>query len=84
MRVLQGVQLKGDDEHVAAELLPHLELGMDPIVIVFFQGCGSGSVMDPDSIGSVDPDPGGQKLPTKVEKIKKINVLKCWMFSFES
>jgi hypothetical protein len=22
---------------------------------------------DPDSIGSVDPDPGGQKSPTKVE-----------------
>ncbi len=28
-----------------------------------------------------DPDPGGQKLPTKVEK--KIHVLKCWMTSFE-
>jgi hypothetical protein len=41
MRVLQSVQLKGDDEHVAAELLPHLELGMDPIVIVFF------TVVDP-------------------------------------
>ena len=27
------------------------------------QGCGSGSELDPDSIGSVDPDPdpGGQK-----------------------
>jgi hypothetical protein len=27
------------------------------------QGCGSrsGSQLDPDSIGSVDPDPGGQK-----------------------
>jgi hypothetical protein len=37
------------------------------------QGCGSGSGLDPDSIGSVDPapDPGGQKLPTKVEKICK-------------
>jgi hypothetical protein len=34
MRVLQGVQLKGDDKHVAAELLPHLELGVDPIVII--------------------------------------------------
>ncbi len=34
------------------------------------QGCGSGSGLDPDSIGPVDsdPDPGGQKLPTKVEK----------------
>jgi hypothetical protein len=25
------------------------------------QGCGSGSELDPDSIGSVDPDPRGQK-----------------------
>jgi hypothetical protein len=24
-------------------------------------------VADPDSIGSVDPDPGGQKRPTKVD-----------------
>ena len=50
----------------------------------------------PDSIGSVDqdqdldqdqdpdPDPGGQKLPTKVKKIKKFHILKCWMASFES
>jgi hypothetical protein len=30
-----------------------------------------------------DPDPGGQKLPTKKEKIIKLHVLKCWMFSFE-
>jgi len=29
-----------------------------------------------------DPDPGGIKLPTK-DKKKFINVLKCWMFSFE-
>jgi hypothetical protein len=28
-------------------------------------GSGSGSGLDPDSIGSVDPDPGGQKWPTK-------------------
>jgi hypothetical protein len=45
-------------------------------------------VADPDldSIGSVDldPDPGGQKRPIKVEKIKKFHVLKSWMFSFES
>ncbi len=27
----------------------------------------AGRVADPDSIGSVDPDPGGQKWPTKVE-----------------
>jgi hypothetical protein len=36
-------------------------------------------VADPDSIGS-----GGQKLPTKVKKIVKVHVLKCWMASFES
>ncbi len=41
------------------------------------------SFSDPDSIRSVDPDPGGQKLPTKIEKVKKFQVLKCWMFSFE-
>jgi hypothetical protein len=50
MRVLQGVQLQGDDENVAAELLPHLELGMDPIVIVFF------TVVDPKRFVS-DPTP---------------------------
>jgi hypothetical protein len=32
----------------------------------------------------LDPDPGRQKLPAKVEKIDKIHVLKCWMFSFET
>jgi hypothetical protein len=32
----------------------------------------------------MDPDPDGQKGPTKVEKIKKFHVLKCWMLSFES
>jgi hypothetical protein len=39
------------------------------------QGCGSGSQLDPDSIGSVDPDPdpGGQKWPTKVGKNLKIS-----------
>jgi hypothetical protein len=26
----------------------------------------------------VDPDPGGQKLPTKVEK-KEISCFRCWM-----
>jgi hypothetical protein len=53
---------------------------------VQYQGCGSGSALDPDSIGSMDPDsdPGGQKLPTKAEKIKNFHVLKCWMFSFAS
>jgi hypothetical protein len=29
------------------------------------QGCGSGSQLDPDSIGSVDPDPGEQNDPQK-------------------
>jgi hypothetical protein len=33
-------------------------------------------------IRNPDPDPGVQKLPTKVEKIKKFHVLKCWLFSF--
>ncbi len=42
-----------------------------------------GSGMDPDSIRSVDPNPGEQKWPTKMEKVKKFNGLKCWMFSFE-
>jgi hypothetical protein len=31
-----------------------------------------------------DPDPGGQKLPTNIEKSKKIHVLKYWMFFFEA
>jgi hypothetical protein len=47
------------------------------------------SVADPDPasliririrVGNTDSDPGGSKLPTKV---KKIQVLKCQMFSFE-
>ncbi len=39
------------------------------------QGSGSGS--DPDSIRSMDPNPGGQKGPTKVEKINKFHIFKC-------
>jgi hypothetical protein len=37
------------------------------------------SVSGPDSIRTVDPypDPGGQNLQTKVEKIYKFYVLKC-------
>ncbi len=37
-------------------------------------------------IRNPEPDPGGQKWPTKVEKIKSFVVLKCWirMASFES
>jgi len=42
---------------------------------------GSGSV---PYIRNPVSDPGGQKLPIKVEKIKKFHVLKCWMFSVES
>ncbi len=35
-----------------------------------------------DSIRSVDPDPGGQKLPTKIgEKNKKFHVSKCFFFN---
>ncbi len=33
--------------------------------------------MDPN------PDPGGQKLPTKKEKVKNFHVSKCWMFPCE-
>ncbi len=46
---------------------------------------GSRSGLDPDSLRSVDPypDPGGQKWPTKTKKVRKLNVLKCLMFSFE-
>jgi hypothetical protein len=32
-------------------------------------------------IRNPDPDPGGQTRPTKVEKIRKFHVLKCWMLS---
>ncbi len=48
----------------------------------FFQCCGSGSARIRIHFGQLDPDPdpGGPKLPTKV---KKIQVLKCQMFSFE-
>jgi len=63
------------------------QAGFQHRFITFRQGCGSGSEVDPDSIGygkwiririrNPDPDPGGQKWPTKVEKIKKLNVLKC-------
>jgi hypothetical protein len=41
------------------------------------------SVSDPDSVRSMDPDPGGQKNdPQKYKKVKKVHVLKCWVFSF--
>jgi hypothetical protein len=34
-------------------------------------------------IADPDPDPGGQKCPTKIEKVQNFHVLKCWMFFFE-
>jgi hypothetical protein len=57
--------------------------------------CILASVSDPDpywigqwiririSIRNPDPDPEGLKGPTRVAKINKFHVLKCWMFSFE-
>ncbi len=54
---------------------------------------GSGSGLDPDSIGSVDPDPDSEsgsgsrraKITQKSrKKFVKVHVLKCWMPSFES
>jgi hypothetical protein len=58
------------------------------------QWCGSGSVLDPYSIGSVDPDPdpysesGSGSRRAKMthksrQKFVKVHVLKCWMASFE-
>jgi hypothetical protein len=62
-----------------------------------YQGCGSGSgsVLDPYSIGSVDPDPdpysksgSGSRRAKKThksrKKLVKVHGLKCWMASFES
>jgi hypothetical protein len=58
------------------------------------QSFGSKSGLDPDSIRSVDPDPylesgsgsgsRGAKMTHKSRKFLKFNVLKCWVFSFES
>jgi hypothetical protein len=39
---------------------------------------GSGSGLDPLLIRQVDPDPGRQKLPTKIVIFKKFHILKCW------
>jgi hypothetical protein len=44
---------------------------LEPLLFGENKGFGSGSVVDLDS------DPGGQKGPTKVEKIKKFHVLVC-------
>ncbi len=42
--------------------------------------------MNPDSMGSLDPDPdpGEKKGATKIEKVLKISFLQFWMFSFEN
>jgi hypothetical protein len=54
---------------------------------------GSGSVLDPSSIGSVDPDPysesgSGSRRAKMTHKSRqylvKVHVLKCWMASFEN
>jgi hypothetical protein len=34
-------------------------------------------------ISNPDPDPRGQKCPTKMKTVEKFHVLKCWMFSLE-
>ena len=64
----------------------HVRVKIKEITHPYGQGCGSGSLtgLAPDSIGSVDPDPGGQIGPTKEENFFKVHVLKCWMASFES
>jgi hypothetical protein len=58
---------------------------------------GSGSGLDPYSIGSVDPDPdpssesesgSGSRRAIMThksrKKLVKVHILKCWMASFES
>jgi hypothetical protein len=72
---------------------------MDPNPDPGGQSCGSGSGLDPDSIGSVDPDSirsvdpdsesGSGSRRAKMthksrKKFVKVHVLKCWMASFES
>jgi hypothetical protein len=42
-------------------------------------GSGFNQVSGSGSAPEIYPDPGGQKCPKKVEKIKKFQVLKCWM-----
>ncbi len=50
----------------------------------------SGSVLDPYSIGSVDPDPYSESGSRRAKvthksrkKLVKVHVLKCWMASYE-
>jgi hypothetical protein len=58
-----------------------------------YQGFGSGSGLDPDSIGPLDLDPDSEsgsgskraKMTHKSrKKFVKVHVLKYWMASFES
>jgi hypothetical protein len=63
----------------------------DDEVSVFLSFLTLYSVVDPDSIGSLDPDldslsgSGSRKenMTHKNKKVNKFNFLKCWMFSFE-
>ncbi len=71
----QGYDLCWRSEDEAVEVMERFLSSSTPVTCSglhnkgqgYGQGCGSGcgsvsgSGMDPDSIGSVDPDPGGQK-----------------------
>jgi hypothetical protein len=49
----------------------------------FNQGCGSGSVLDPDSIGSVDPDPDSESASgSRQEKMAHNSRKKILKFMF--
>ncbi len=72
----------------------NLEISYEPLgglTIKISSVVDPGSRLGPDSTESLDPYPDSQsgsgsmraKGHTKVEKITKFYVLKCWMFSFE-
>ncbi len=42
------------------------------------QSCGSANIRI--DFGQLNSDPGGQKLPTKIDKSKENSCFKCWMF----
>ncbi len=50
----------------------------------FVQCFGSTSAWIRIGFSRLDPDPLGQKWPTKMGKVQKFLVLKCWMSSFEA
>jgi hypothetical protein len=52
-------------------------------IVIFFSFAGSVSDTDPDSIGSLNPDPypGRKKCPSQIKKVYQVNVMKRWMFS---